>query len=134
MSASNDLQKLIFEMLTNDEAITALIDGRVFDCVSGEQEFPNITFGSSDQVADDAECISGVTETLQLDCWSRSQSGFKELKNITHAVKKCLHRSEAQLETHALVEMRVTAIRHFRDPDGQTSHGVVTIKSMIEEK
>ncbi len=108
---------------------------RVFDRVPNAGDTaPYITFGPSDEVEDDAECISSSVHSLQIDVWSEQQGGFKECKEVTYAVKKALHDVSIDLPTHALVEMRVTQRRHFRDPDGITSHGVVTVEAMIEER
>lgn len=133
MSASNDLQKLIYDRLVADAGVHDIIADRVYDNPVGKDSFPFVSFGPSDVVEDDADCITGRIETIQLDCWSRYQGGFKEVKDLTDAVKKALHHYEGELTTNALVEMTVEAIRHFRDPDGITSHGVVTVQAIVEE-
>ena len=96
-------------------------------------DFPFISFGPSDSTIDDAECITGVIETLQLDCWSRYRGGFKEIKQLMRAAKEALHQYSADLGTDALVSMEVVGLRVFRDPDGLTSHGVITLQAIIEE-
>lgn len=133
MSASNELQTLIYQRLTNDAGVAALVNGRVYDNPPSNADFPYISFGPSDVVEDDADCITGRIETIQIDCWSRYQGGFKEVKDIADAVKKALHRYAGELTVNALVEMTVQSVRHFRDPDGITSHGVVTVQAIVEE-
>jgi hypothetical protein len=133
VSASWALQKLIYRRLVAYPDVAALVDDRVYDNPSDEAELPYITFGPSDWVEDDAECITARTETLQIDCWSRYQGGFMEAKQLSDAVKAALHQYDGTLEGNALVEMRVTTVRTFRDPDGITSHGVVTVQAMVEE-
>lgn len=133
MSASNELQKLIYDRLVDDAGVHAVVANRIYDNPIGKDIFPYVSFGPSDVIEDDADCITGRVETIQIDCWSRYQGGFKEVKDLTDAVKKALHRYEGSFQNNALVEMTVQSIRHFRDPDGITSHGVVTVQAIVEE-
>lgn len=133
MSPSNELQKLIYDRLVESAGVHNIAADRIFDNPIGQDVFPYISFGSSDAVEDDADCITGRVETIQVDCWSRYQGGFKEVKALADAVKKSLHRYAGELSVNALVEMTVQTVRVFRDPDGITSHGVVTVQAIIEE-
>lgn len=133
MSASNELQALIYQRLTSDAGVQAIVGNRVYDNPIGKDTFPYISFGPSDVVEDDADCIAGRIETIQIDCWSRYQGGFREVKSLADAVKKALHRYSGTLTVNALVEMTVESIRFFRDPDGATSHGVITLQAIVEE-
>lgn len=133
MSASNELQALMYQRLIGNAAVTAIVGNRVYDNPIGKDVFPYISFGPSDVVEDDADCISGRIETVQIDCWSRYQGGFREVKGLADAVKNALHRYAGTMETNTLVEMTVRGIRVFRDPDGLTSHGVVTVQAIVEE-
>jgi hypothetical protein len=133
VSASNELQTLLFERLRSAPEVQAIIGDRVYDNPIGKDTFPYISFGPSDVVEDDADCITGRVETIQIDCWSRSKGGFKEVKALADSVKKALHHYSGTLTVNALVEMTVESIRYFRDPDGITSHGVITLQAIIEE-
>lgn len=133
-SPDNELQAAIYDILTADSALSAIIAGRVYDRVPMDGDIaPYVTFGPADVQSDDAECIEAGDHFLQIDVWSEKQGGFKECKEITHLIKRVLHKAEIDLPTHALVEMRVTNKRHLRDPDGITSHGIVTVEAMVEE-
>lgn len=133
MSLSLQLQALIYQRLIDAAGVHALCADRIYDRVPEDAAFPYVSFGPSDTVEDDAECITGEIETLQIDCWSRYQGGFKELKSLTGAVKAALHLYAGEFTTDALVELRVLGVRHFRDPDGLTSHGVVTVQAIMEQ-
>lgn len=133
-SPDNEFQKAVFDLLVADEGVGALVGDRIYDRVPMAGDVPPyITFGPSDSTEADADCVPSEDHALQIDVWSEKQGGFKECKAITYAVKSALHQVAVDLPTHALVEMRVTARRHFRDPDGITSHGVVTVEAMIDE-
>lgn len=133
MSASNELQALIYQRLVADAGVHAVVADRIYDNPIGKDDFPYVSFGPSDVVEDDADCITGRIETIQIDCWSRYQGGFKEVKTLADAVKKALHRYAGEMSVNALVEMTVQSVRHFRDPDGITSHSVVTVQAIVEE-
>lgn len=134
MSVSAELQKLVVGLLTADAAVVGLLKARVFDRVPEKSLFPYVSIGPSGYVDDDAECITGGEHTLQLDIWSRSPAGFLECKQVADAVKQALHLNETgALESHALGELRVLSVRFERDPDGLTSHGIVTLQALIEE-
>lgn len=133
MSLSVQLQQMIYDRLRAHGGVDALVAGRIYDRVPETAEFPYVSFGPSDTIEDDSQCITGEIETLQIDCWSRHSGGFRDCKRLTGAVKGALHLYDGQLSEDALVALRVTNLRHFRDPDGQTSHGVVTVQAIMEE-
>lgn len=130
---SNALQAAIYARLVANAGVAALVSGRVYDITPLDAAFPHISFGPSDIVTDDQECINGRVETVQLDCWSRAQDGFRECKALVDAVKAALHDYSVNLSVGALASMRITLSQVFRDPDGLTSHGVVQVECLVEE-
>ena len=137
MSASLDLQDLILNTLKNDNALTALINGvwdRVPTTAFDAPKSSYISFGPHDYVEDDEGCITSAEHTFQLDVWSRLV-GFPACKQICDRVKKLLHEASLDMQTeNALVEIRVPSVRIVRDPDGLTSHGVITVTALVEER
>jgi hypothetical protein len=133
MSASQDLQRIIYERLIALQAVHDLVGDRIYDNRPAEANFPCITFGPSDVVEDDDECITGRIETIQLDCWSRDNARIAPVKRICDVVKAALHLYHAEPGGSALVELRVTGMRYFLDADGLTAHGVVTVQAIMEE-
>jgi hypothetical protein len=140
MSASTALQKLLYDALRADVAVSAMIGGRVYDRVPSEEQriadtgaaFPYISFGAYDFTPDDAECIYSGEHTIQLDIWSQAV-GKVEAKTITDAVRQLLHDYEADMGEYGLVDMRVVLAQVISDPDGLTSHGIVQVTALIEE-
>lgn len=133
MSESNALQVLVFQTLQAAPAVTAIVGPRVYDRPPSGATLPFVSFGPSDQIEDDADCIAGLIETIQIDCWSGAQDGMRECKDLVAAVKKALHNLPGNLATGALVAARVTMTRVLADPNGVTTHGIVTLEAMIEE-
>jgi hypothetical protein len=138
MSAALDLQDLILNALKADVPLMALVNGVWDQPPSATTAFAApkqgyISFGPHDYVEDDEGCIVSGVHTFQLDAWSRLV-GFPACKQIGDRVKKVLHEASLTIQTeNALVEIRVPALRYIRDPDGLTSHGIITVTALIEE-
>jgi hypothetical protein len=133
MSLSQELQRVIYERLVADAGVHAVVEDRIYDNRPAAANFPCVTFGPSDSIEDDAECITGAVETLQIDCWARENGRIAPVKPVVDAVKKALHLKEIDLVAGSAVEVRVTMTRAFMDPDGLTAHGVVMVQVIIEE-
>lgn len=132
MSVSAELQKLLYDTLRADTAVSGFVNGRVYDSVPASPTFPYISFGPYDFVPDDADCIAAGEHTLQLDIWSNA-IGRVEAKRITDAVRRALHEKSAVIPEYPVVQMRVVMTQVLPDPDGKTSHGVVQVTASIEE-
>lgn len=125
MTPSNALQTMLFEQLSG-------AGFTVVDPGDDSTPYPYISFGPSDAIEDDADCITGLVETVQLDIWSNAQDGQREAKDIVHRCRRLLHGLDASLGEHAIVELRVSMTRVVRDPDALW-HGIVTVEAAMEE-
>lgn len=135
-SPQAELQKLIFDTLKADATLTALTDD-VYDAVPPEAWDGTIngyvSFGPTDVVIDDADCITGGQHTFQIDCWSR-QVGSVHCKRMVDAVYAALHEQPLTLADNALVEIYVALRQVMRDPDGLTTHGIIQVTALIDEE
>ena len=132
MSSEAEFQKFIFSVLTSDAELAAIIGDRVYDDVPEGAQFPYVSFGPHDVNEDDAGCIVAGEHSLQLDVWSR-EVGSVQAKQIVSKIKSILHDNDGEMTVNALASVRVTNRRVFRDPDGNTTHGVLNITALIEE-
>ncbi len=128
-----DLQRAVFQALTRAPVLRASINGRVYDRVSETPEFPYVSFGATQSIPFSADCITGGDHFLQIDVWSRAV-GSVECKDICHTIKQILDNSAFDLSEHALADLRVESVRIMRDPDGLTTHGIISVEAFIEEK
>lgn len=130
-----ELQGAIVARLKADPAVAALVNGRIYDAVPTNAAFPYISIGPVDAVDDDADCITGLIVAQQIDCWSRGV-GFPEAKKIVDAVRAALHDREAQmpLSTNAMSFFQCRNSSTRRDPDGLTSHGILSFEAAIERR
>lgn len=135
MGQSLNFQKAIHDTLREVPAIMDLVNG-VYDRVPptcwAEPKGAFISFGPSDYVDDGGDCIDGFLHTLQIDIWSR-EVGYPKCKQIADLVRRALHLKDVELAEGYMPVMRVDSVRFMRDPDGLTSHGVVTVSAYIDE-
>jgi hypothetical protein len=128
-----EIQGAIVTRLKADSAVAALVNGRVYDSVPSGATFPYITIGPVDSVDDDADCITGLLVAQQIDVWSRAV-GTPEAKKIVDAVRAALHDQEAALPlaSNGMAYFEHRNSRISRDPDGLTSHGVLSFEAAIQ--
>jgi hypothetical protein len=134
LSASAELQKLIYDTLRAKPEIMGLVGG-VYDRVPTEPfgaKTAYVSFGPSDVVDDGADCIRSGIHTFQIDVWSKAV-GQVEAKQIVDLMHRALHDRDFDLAENALVSTRVGLRRVFLDADGLTTHGVVSVTVSIEE-
>lgn len=135
---SFELQVAIVGLLKGDAPLTGLIDQRVYDRVPRSSDgqtvtatFPYVAFGEEQTIPVDVTCIMGSEIYITLHAWSRAV-GFPEVKKICGRIRTVLHDAEIELPTTGLVSLAFDGRRIFRDPDGVTSHGVLTFLAIVE--
>ena len=128
MGVSSDLQKLIVARLKS--AVSA-VDGRVYDGPSETAQMPYVSIGPSYFTPDDAECIRGRSETLQIDVWGSSKPNRAAVKDAVDQVYDALH---GWGDTAALTmsPLRVSLVRVMDDVQQDIIHGVVQVEVSIE--
>jgi hypothetical protein len=128
------LQRGIYATLTSDAAVTALIGQRVFDRITPGASFPYIRLAAADQViAEEQDCIDECVEVYaQVDVFSRAQ-GKVEAKNIAGAIARALKVSTITLESaYSLGSFIHRDTRFLDDPDGLSTHAVLTFHALID--
>ncbi|KQY31802.1 DUF3168 domain-containing protein [Rhizobium sp. Root483D2] len=134
---SHELQVAIVDRLKGFADLVALIDDRVFDWVprnvSGEvtAAFPFVSFGPEQDIPEDADCIDASEIVIQIDAWSRDP-GYREVRRVAKGVISALDNASLPLADNALVYFAYDGRRVLRDPDGLTSHAVLTFRAGVE--
>ena len=128
MGVSSDLQKLIVARLKS--AVPA-VSGRVYDGPSETAQMPYVSIGPSYFTPDDAECIRGRSETLQIDVWGSSKPNRAAVKDAVDQVYAALH---GWGDTAALTmsPLRVSLVRVMDDAQQGIIHGVVQVEVNLE--
>ncbi len=132
MSVSVSLANFVVDRLKADPTVAGLVGARIWDEPPVDREFPNITLGPNDFTTEDADCIPMREETLQIDCWARSNGRKWPCRQIVDAVVNVLRDVDGDLADGALVETRIDIARVIDDPDGITAHGIVQFTAIIE--
>ena len=137
MDAGYELAVAIVGRLKADAVVSAFVSGRVYDRVPAEPkpEPPYISFGPTDSVQDDAECIEGQEISCQIDCWSYGAGeayGSAEVRKLSGAVLKSLHGAEITLTDNAFVMLEHRVSRVMRDPEGVMNHAAMTFSAFVE--
>jgi hypothetical protein len=131
-SPSEELQAAIYEALTADADMMALISG-VYDRVPsspfGEAE-GYISFGPEFTIYEDVECIDLQEVNIQLDAWSR-KVGRVHCKRIVAEARRVLL-ALPELTDNALVLAETPLTRILTDPDGLTTHGIISLRYEVE--
>ncbi|MEH6721293.1 MAG: DUF3168 domain-containing protein [Aurantimonas endophytica] len=127
-----ELQKAIFDAL---KAAPALAGGRVYDRPPPPPSgaFPYITIGD-DQVIDDGNSCGDSWEVFSdIHIWSRPQTQSKaEAKTLAAAIVGRL-RAVSTVPGHVVTIVAMESARTFRDGDGITEHGIVTMRFVLDE-
>lgn len=127
--ASLALQKAMVSAL---KAGVAGVANRVYDRPPQAVAYPFIRVADGQTVADEAECIAGVEVFFDVHVWSQAV-GSVECRTLAGDVRAALHHAELTLDSPwALVELQHRDTRFLSDPDGLTSHAVVTVRALID--
>lgn len=133
MSASAEMQKVLFDALVADAGVGALVGDRIYDGVPPGATFPYVSMGEAQEVTMDEECIDGEEHIFTLHVFDRSHGRLSGAKRINDAIKSALHDAELSMsDPYALAFIRVNSKRAFLDQDGITAHGVIDVRAMVE--
>lgn len=127
MGLSSDLQRLIVARL---KAAVPSVAGRVYDNPAETATMPYISIGASYWSTDDAECIDGRSEVIQIDIWASNRPSKAAAKDATDEVAAALKGWSS--EAIAMHPLRVALVRVMDDPAPGVVHGIVQVEAMIE--
>jgi hypothetical protein len=129
------VQKAIRARLTGASAVVALVSASsILDRNERPAPSPSIILGE-DQVIDTGTMIdrSVVRVHSTIHIWKEEQ-GLTGVKAIAGAVWKAIKTGRLALDSGLVCgDCRVNDTRFIRDPDGVTSHGIVTVETLVRE-
>lgn len=134
---SLDLQGAVVKALKADAGVKAIVGAGVFDTVARKPDgspnvpFPYIALGDTQMLPEFAECTDAATNFVALHLWSRAV-GFPEVKRLGAAVIKALHDTTLTLASGTLQSLLLNSSHYLRDPDGLTSHAVLTFEALTD--
>ncbi|MCE6960574.1 DUF3168 domain-containing protein [Cereibacter sphaeroides] len=135
MSAEIAVQIALRQRLILDAGVIALVPAaNILDVNQRPAPSPSIILGQS-QAVDDGDSIARdrtrVFHTLHV--WKKEAS-LEGVKRICGEIRRAVQADRLLLSAgfHA-ADARVSDMRQTRDPDGETSHGVVTVEVLVQE-
>ena len=129
------VQKAIRARLTGVAAVTALVSAAsILDRNERPAPDPSIILGE-DQVVDHGTSIARDTARVHstIHIW-KTEPSLVGVKTIAGAIWKALKGSPLILDAGLECgDCRVVDTRFLRDPDGETSHGIVRVETLVRE-
>jgi hypothetical protein len=131
-SAAWALQQAIFAALVADAPLVALLGGaRIYDDVPQGAAFPYLTFGHSAARDWSTGSHDGDEHIVTLHVWSQA-NGKRQAHEIMGAIRTALHDKPLALTGHHLINLRHEFSEARRDPDGETTRGIVRFRAVTE--
>jgi len=134
VSAALTLQKAIRARLVSTSAVTDLVPASaILDRNQRPAPSPSIILGEA-QVLDEGDIArkrSRVFHTIHV--W-KLEASLAGVTAINATIREAL-RDRLSLDAgHHVADLYIADSRAMRDPDGETSHGVVTLEALIVEE
>ena len=134
MSAELALQKAIRQRLTTDIPVVALVPAaNILDRNERPNPRPSIVIGEGQSV-DEGESIARTLTRVYLDLHVWVEEPSTEIsKRIVGAIRTVLKVRPPVGDGYHCADCRIRGSRFLRDPDGKTSHAIVTIDALVQE-
>lgn len=129
------VQKAIRNRLVTTTAVTSIVpSSSILDRNQRPAPSPSIILGET-QVVDAGSSMKRehhlVFHTIHI--WQREAS-LQGVKEISATVGNALRAGRLSLDTgYHCADLKVASIRALRDPDGETSHCIITVEVLVDE-
>lgn len=131
------MQRAIRTRLIDTAAVTALVPANnIVDRNQRPVLDPSIVLGEDQIVDEGADLMRSRVRVYQtLHIWKRENS-LTGVKAISGGIRRAIRSSRFFLNDadFQCVDCRISSARFLRDPDGETSHGIVTLDCLVTEK
>jgi len=134
MSADLAVQKALRARLVGNSAVTALVPAMsILDRNARPAPDPSIVIGEGQTLPAAGIARDVQRVVLDMHCW-RKEPSTAGTKAIAGAVRAALHANRLASDgKFHFGDCRISAMRYLRDPDGETSHAVVTVEVLVAE-
>ena len=95
--------------------------------------FPYVALGPGSSVGNYADCYDGTDSSIAVHVWSRAV-GWPEAKRIASDIRAGLNNASLPLVGHTLELLELDRTDYINDPDGLTSHAVLTFRALTQPK
>jgi hypothetical protein len=134
MSAELALQKSVRGRLISEETVTALVPAaNILDRNERPNPRPSIVIGEGQSV-DEGDSIARTLTRVYLDLHVWVEEPSTEIsKRIAGSIRAAMKVRPQIEDGYRFADCRVRGTRFMRDPDGVTSHAIVTIDALVQE-
>lgn len=134
MSADIEVQKAMRGRLVSDTAVTALVPATsILDRNETPNPRPSIIMGETQEVDEGTSLARDRTRIYHtLHIWTREPS-LAGAKAIAGVIRKALRTRLDLPAPYHCGDLKISSSRFLRDPDGESSHGVVTVEVLVSE-
>ena len=135
MSAELALQKALRARLSSSGDVVALVPATsILDRNERPNPRPSIVIGEGQSV-DEGDSIARTLTRVYMDLHIWVEEPSTEIsKRIAGTVRRAIQSAKLQLDPgYHCADCRVRGSRFLRDPDGKTSHAVVTVDAVVQE-
>lgn len=135
MSASLALQKALRTRLVATPAVTDLVPAlAILDRNQRPAPSPSIVLGEAQEVDEGNDLGRRQVRIFHtVHVWKREAS-LEGVSGICGRIRAAVNPARLVLGPgYHCADAKVSGIRTLRDPDGETSHGVVTIEALVQE-
>ncbi|MDA5240614.1 DUF3168 domain-containing protein, partial [Agrobacterium sp. MAFF310724] len=135
MSAELALQKAIRARLVENETVSLLVPAaNILDRNERPNPRPSIVIGEGQSV-DEGDSIARTLTRVYMDLHVWVEEPSTEIsKRISGAIRTAIKFAKlTDLDGFHFADCRVRGSRFLRDPDGKTSHAIVTIDALVQE-
>ena len=126
------LQQAIYETLTGDAALTALVSG-IYDHVPQGTDTPFVTLGEANVREWSNAEKTGSEQQLSLRIFSR-ESGRKQAAIIMERIVTLLHNAAIAVTGCTLMQLQCTASSISLMNDGATYRGTLNFRALLRDE
>lgn len=134
-SALAAFHKMVVAAIKESPACAVLTGGRVYKPPPQDVAFPFVLIGDAFSADAGDDCAEDACEcSMDVHVFSRAH-GDEEAKTIMSALHSALHMPDPSPPIDAswtIVSLHVSVQRSFTDPDGITTHGVLTVEAFLD--
>lgn len=125
-----EIQRTFVAALKAEPSLAAIVGTKVYDRVPDNEPMPYVKIGEIQVLDDGYDCGDGTEVFVDVHAWSDTY-GSVECKQMTAAVRGALHDVDLSAVGYNLY-VRHTQTRVLADPDGESTHGVVTFRVLAD--
>jgi hypothetical protein len=130
-TAAVELQKAIFAALKADNAIQAVVGGRIHDHAPAKLRFPYLTFGRTSSYDWSTGTEIGTEHLFSIHVWSKA-TGKTEVLELMGQIEALLRDGTLALQGHQLVNLTPSFAETRFDEDQSLHHGLLRYRAVTE--